>query len=147
MIGELWTSSIAYYEFYFVPLNVHVCYYCVICLLPIVLVCVDCWTSLSSVCIWKFPWQFADIDGAYFGTTFPHLFLMTYGHLKPQKAAQSYVPRVFGFKIHKPWPVDVQVGICIRFRLFSPFVVVCILPQAYIEIGMAHINEVKCRIP
>ncbi|CAN6912706.1 unnamed protein product [Brassica oleracea] len=37
-----------------------------------------------------------NIDGAYFGTTFPHLFLMTYGHLKPQKAAQSYVPRVFG---------------------------------------------------
>ncbi|XP_042955506.1 putative casein kinase II subunit beta-4 isoform X1 [Carya illinoinensis] len=43
-----------------------------------------------------------NIDGAYFGTTFPHLFLMTYGHLKPQKAIQSYVPRVFGFKIHKP---------------------------------------------
>ncbi|KAE8055514.1 hypothetical protein FH972_012349 [Carpinus fangiana] len=43
-----------------------------------------------------------NIDGAYFGTTFPHLFLMTYGHLKPQKALLSYVPRVFGFKIHKP---------------------------------------------
>ncbi|KAG8391477.1 hypothetical protein BUALT_Bualt01G0191800 [Buddleja alternifolia] len=43
-----------------------------------------------------------NIDGAYFGTTFPHLFLMTYGHLKPQKPTQSYVPRVFGFKLHKP---------------------------------------------
>ncbi|XP_059633812.1 casein kinase II subunit beta-1-like [Cornus florida] len=43
-----------------------------------------------------------NIDGAYFGTTFPHLFLMTYGHLKQQKATQSYVPRVFGFKLHKP---------------------------------------------
>ncbi|PWA47113.1 casein kinase II subunit beta-4 [Artemisia annua] len=43
-----------------------------------------------------------NIDGAYFGTTFPHLFLMTYGHLKPQKAAQNYTPRVFGFKLHKP---------------------------------------------
>ncbi|XWS49642.1 hypothetical protein CRYUN_Cryun12cG0020800 [Craigia yunnanensis] len=43
-----------------------------------------------------------NIDGAYFGTTFPNLFLMTYGHLKPQKASQSYVPRVFGFKVHKP---------------------------------------------
>ncbi|KAJ6686041.1 CASEIN KINASE II SUBUNIT BETA [Salix purpurea] len=32
-----------------------------------------------------------NIDGAYFGTTFPHLFLMTYGHLKPQKASQSYL--------------------------------------------------------
>ncbi|XP_022958011.1 casein kinase II subunit beta-1 isoform X2 [Cucurbita maxima] len=46
--------------------------------------------------------KYQDIDGAYFGTTFSHLFLMTYGHLKPQKAIQSYVPRVFGFKIHKP---------------------------------------------
>ncbi|XWS38670.1 hypothetical protein CRYUN_Cryun19dG0150800 [Craigia yunnanensis] len=43
-----------------------------------------------------------NIDGSYFGTTFPNLFLMTYGHLKPQKASQSYVPRVFGFKVHKP---------------------------------------------
>ncbi|CAL9089839.1 unnamed protein product [Musa textilis] len=43
-----------------------------------------------------------NIDGAYFGTTFPHLFLMTYGHLKPQKPSQRYAPRVFGFKLHKP---------------------------------------------
>ncbi|RDX63545.1 Casein kinase II subunit beta-1 [Mucuna pruriens] len=43
-----------------------------------------------------------NIDGAYFGTTFPHLFLMTYGQLKPQKPTQNYVPRVFGFKLHKP---------------------------------------------
>ncbi|KAM0830116.1 hypothetical protein ACQ4PT_066419 [Festuca glaucescens] len=42
-----------------------------------------------------------NIDGAYFGTTFPHLFLMTYPHLKPQKPSQQYVPRVFGFKLHK----------------------------------------------
>ncbi|KAI4370327.1 hypothetical protein MLD38_018690 [Melastoma candidum] len=42
-----------------------------------------------------------NVDGAYFGTTFPHLFLMTYGHLKPQKPTTSYIPRVFGFKIHK----------------------------------------------
>uniref|UniRef100_A0A1D1ZBY0 Casein kinase II subunit beta n=1 Tax=Anthurium amnicola TaxID=1678845 RepID=A0A1D1ZBY0_9ARAE len=42
-----------------------------------------------------------NVDGAYFGTTFPHLFLMTYGHLKPQKPSQCYVPRIFGFKIHR----------------------------------------------
>lgn len=47
--------------------------------------------------------RWTDIDGAYFGTTFPHLFLMTYGHLKPPKATQNYVQRVFGFKLHKPW--------------------------------------------
>ncbi|KAK7263367.1 hypothetical protein RJT34_30955 [Clitoria ternatea] len=43
-----------------------------------------------------------NIDGAYFGATFPHLFLMTYGNLKPQKPSQNYVPKVFGFKVHKP---------------------------------------------
>ncbi|KAK1399942.1 Casein kinase II subunit beta [Heracleum sosnowskyi] len=43
-----------------------------------------------------------NLDGAYFGTTFPHLFLMTYGNLKPQKTLQSYIPKVFGFKVHKP---------------------------------------------
>merc|ERR1711990_757580 len=41
-----------------------------------------------------------NVDGAYFGTTFPHLFLMTYSHLRPQKPTSSYVPRIFGFKIH-----------------------------------------------
>ncbi|KAK9716261.1 hypothetical protein RND81_06G221900 [Saponaria officinalis] len=43
-----------------------------------------------------------NVDGAYFSTTFPHLFLMTYPHLKPQKPSQNYTPRVFGFKLHKP---------------------------------------------
>ena len=40
-----------------------------------------------------------NIDGAYFGTTFPHLFLMTYGYLKPQKSSVTYSPRIFGFKV------------------------------------------------
>lgn len=43
----------------------------------------------------------SDTDGAYFGTTFPHLFLMTYAHIKPSRPMQSYVPKIFGFKIHK----------------------------------------------
>ncbi|KAG0596505.1 hypothetical protein M758_UG260900 [Ceratodon purpureus] len=42
-----------------------------------------------------------NIDGAYFGTTFPHLFLMTYPYIKPSKPTQSYTPRLFGFKLHK----------------------------------------------
>lgn len=41
------------------------------------------------------------VDGACFGTTFPHLFLLTYPEMRPQKPSQSYVPRVFGFKIRK----------------------------------------------
>ena len=40
------------------------------------------------------------IDGAYSGTTFPHLLLMTYPMYRPPKAADTYVPRVFGFKLH-----------------------------------------------
>jgi len=40
------------------------------------------------------------IDGAFFGTTFPHLFLMTYGSLKPPKPDAVYVPRIYGFRIH-----------------------------------------------
>uniref|UniRef100_A0A1D1YEH9 Casein kinase II subunit beta n=1 Tax=Anthurium amnicola TaxID=1678845 RepID=A0A1D1YEH9_9ARAE len=42
-----------------------------------------------------------NMDGAYIGTTFPHLYLMTYPSAKPAKPVQSYVPRVFGFKLHK----------------------------------------------
>ncbi|XP_010692011.1 putative casein kinase II subunit beta-4 isoform X3 [Beta vulgaris subsp. vulgaris] len=47
-------------------------------------------------------YQGKDVDGAYFGTTFPHLFLMTYGNLLPTQATKTYVPRIFGFKVHKP---------------------------------------------
>ncbi|CAH8358079.1 unnamed protein product [Eruca vesicaria subsp. sativa] len=44
-----------------------------------------------------------NIDGAYFGTAFPHLFFMYYPSRRPKKvSSQSYVPRVFGFKLHKP---------------------------------------------
>mmetsp|Transcript_40918 Transcript_40918/g.46490 ORF Transcript_40918/g.46490 Transcript_40918/m.46490 type:complete len:375 (+) Transcript_40918:123-1247(+) len=42
----------------------------------------------------------ANIDGAYFGTTFPHLYLMTHPDMVPLKPNQTYVPRVYGFKIH-----------------------------------------------
>lgn len=42
----------------------------------------------------------ANIDGAYFGTTFPHLYLMTHADMIPPKPAQQYVPRVYGFRIH-----------------------------------------------
>ena len=44
----------------------------------------------------------ANVDGAYFGTTFCHLFLQSYAELQPQPPASVYVPRIFGFKIHRP---------------------------------------------
>ncbi|VEU34518.1 unnamed protein product [Pseudo-nitzschia multistriata] len=44
----------------------------------------------------------AGVDGAAFGTTFPHLFLMTFSNLVPDPlpADSAYVPRVFGFRVH-----------------------------------------------
>ena len=44
----------------------------------------------------------AGVDGAAFGTTFPHLFLMTFSNLVPDPLPQnsSYIPRVFGFRVH-----------------------------------------------
>ena len=46
------------------------------------------------------------IDGAFFGTTFPHLFLQTFRELRPPPPTHQYVPRVFGFKVHKPGAVE-----------------------------------------
>jgi len=43
----------------------------------------------------------SNIDGAYFGTTFPHLYLMTHPDMIPAKPTQTYVPRVYGFKVNK----------------------------------------------
>ena len=47
--------------------------------------------------------QSGGADGAAFGTTFPHLFLMTFSNLVPDPlpADSVYVPRIFGFRIHK----------------------------------------------
>lgn len=41
------------------------------------------------------------IDGAYFGTTFAHLFFLTFPELKVKKTEEFYIPRVFGFRVHK----------------------------------------------
>jgi len=43
----------------------------------------------------------ATLDGAYFGTTFAHMFLLINEDIQPAKMQQTYIPRVFGFKIHK----------------------------------------------
>jgi len=40
-----------------------------------------------------------NVDGAYFGTTFAHLFLMTFGHLHTRRGTSAYTPRIFGFKV------------------------------------------------
>ncbi|KAL7438417.1 hypothetical protein ACHAXH_005869 [Discostella pseudostelligera] len=46
--------------------------------------------------------NFGAVDGAAFGTTFPHLFLMTFNNLVPDPPLpdSAYIPRVFGFRVH-----------------------------------------------
>lgn len=41
------------------------------------------------------------LDGACFGTTFPHLFLLLHPEYTPQAAVPRAAPQVYGFKIHK----------------------------------------------
>lgn len=42
----------------------------------------------------------ANLDGAYFGTTFAHLLMMVHPQVVPSKSVQKYIPRIYGFKIH-----------------------------------------------
>ncbi|KAJ3214499.1 casein kinase 2 regulatory subunit [Clydaea vesicula] len=39
-------------------------------------------------------------DGAYFGTSFPHLLLQVHNEFLPKKNNQVYSPKIFGFKVH-----------------------------------------------
>lgn len=45
--------------------------------------------------------SFIGIDGAYWGTTFPHLFLIMYPEHIPPPPVQVYEPRIYGFKVHE----------------------------------------------
>lgn len=41
------------------------------------------------------------IDGAYFGTSFPGMFLQAFPEICPKHPTKRYVPKVFGFDLHK----------------------------------------------
>ncbi|OLL26703.1 Casein kinase II subunit beta-1 [Neolecta irregularis DAH-3] len=43
--------------------------------------------------------RFQRIDGAFFGTTFPHLFFKTYPELVPIPSTKVYEPKIFGFRV------------------------------------------------
>ncbi|CAK0807703.1 unnamed protein product [Prorocentrum cordatum] len=45
--------------------------------------------------------KFKELDGAYFGTSFPQVFLQTYASLVPLEPPRSFVARVHGFKMHR----------------------------------------------
>eukprot|EP00756_Hemistasia_phaeocysticola_P013456 Hpha_TRINITY_DN15282_c4_g18::TRINITY_DN15282_c4_g18_i1::g.66737::m.66737/K03115/CSNK2B; casein kinase II subunit beta len=46
------------------------------------------------------------LDGAFWGTTFPHLFIMCNSHIfsNVPRAQRTYVPRIYGFKVRKEQP-------------------------------------------
>eukprot|EP01029_Cantina_marsupialis_P013125 TRINITY_DN2908_c0_g1_i1.p1 TRINITY_DN2908_c0_g1~~TRINITY_DN2908_c0_g1_i1.p1 ORF type:complete len:202 (+),score=53.38 TRINITY_DN2908_c0_g1_i1:151-756(+) len=48
--------------------------------------------------------QAESVDGAFFGTTFPHLFFLSFPDLQPQRKMRNpeYTPRCFGFKVFSP---------------------------------------------
>ena len=43
--------------------------------------------------------KFVDIDGAYFGKSFPNIFFQTFPELIPDEGKKLYVPKIYGFKI------------------------------------------------
>ncbi|KAJ2786790.1 casein kinase 2 regulatory subunit [Coemansia interrupta] len=43
--------------------------------------------------------RYQKIDGAYFGTTFPHMFFQTFPALVPDEPISPYTPRIYGFAI------------------------------------------------
>ena len=43
--------------------------------------------------------RFVDIDGAYFGCSFPHIFLQTFPEYIPKEKPNTYIPKIYGFSI------------------------------------------------
>ncbi|KAL0230567.1 hypothetical protein PCE1_004124 [Barthelona sp. PCE] len=42
------------------------------------------------------------VDGGFFGTTFPHLFLLEFPKFRKFQLYETFTPKIFGFKIRKP---------------------------------------------
>jgi len=40
------------------------------------------------------------IDGAFFGSTFPHMLFAVYPEYRPPKPSAGYTPTIYGFKLH-----------------------------------------------
>jgi casein kinase II subunit beta len=43
--------------------------------------------------------KFVDVDGAYFGQSFPIIFFQTFPELIPDENKKLFVPKIYGFKI------------------------------------------------
>lgn len=54
--------------------------------------CMDVYNPKSS--------RHMHIDGAFFGTGFPHMLFMVNPHYRPKRPTTSFVAKLYGFKIH-----------------------------------------------
>jgi casein kinase II subunit beta len=43
----------------------------------------------------------SDVDGAYFGTSFPHILMQTHPEIVPKEEPVQFIPRIYGFKLYK----------------------------------------------
>ena len=65
--------------------------------------------SIRSVSFLVSLLRVSQLDGAYFGTTFAPLLIMMKPQLVRAPPKVTYVPRVFGFRIHAPLTAEEEV--------------------------------------
>ncbi|KAL5250026.1 hypothetical protein ACHWQZ_G015936 [Mnemiopsis leidyi] len=59
--------------------------------------------------------RYHHIDGAYFGTSFPHMLFMVHPEYRPKPSPSSFIPRLYGFKIH-PLAYQLQVEASVHWK-------------------------------
>lgn len=71
--------------------------------------CQDVYTPKSS--------RHHHIDGAYFGTSFPHMVFMVHPEYRSKPATNQFIPRLYGFKIHAlAYQLQAEAGMHCRDR-------------------------------
>jgi len=66
--------------------------------------CPRCKNVMMPAVVASSRYEEIELDGAYFGSTFPHLFFLQHPHLLPPPPLQiqPYLPKVFGFRVKFP---------------------------------------------
>jgi hypothetical protein len=73
------------------------------------LFCPSCKNSFHpSRCLDRHTKMAGRMDGAFFGTTFAHLLMMTFRDSFADVEHSPYVPKIFGFKVHSKSPTEID---------------------------------------